>query len=251
MAAASIIQDGTFLSPLVTTISSVLYRWEDWSGTNVTIVPAPTPMTGNYASMSMGTDFIQWFPKLANGTYQLNFTAQNPTNHSAELVWGVQQQWGIDINTTFQLGLGKEITLPANSGWIEQSFAFTVNNPGYSLNELFFSNSFCNPIGPISNSINLPGTFINISNVSLIPLSGSIPSSEALTITSAASVATLENASPSAPIYTTVTATTLGPDTNLLYSISGGMDASFFNINPSTGVISFKAPPGGRRGRCR
>ena len=61
-------------------------------------------------------------------------------------------------------------------------------------------------------------------------------------ITSAATSTTAENTLITTPIYT-VTATDPDANTQLTYSLSGGADASLFNINASTGVVTFKASP--------
>ena len=65
---------------------------------------------------------------------------------------------------------------------------------------------------------------------------------EAASITSAASASTQENVLTSTAVYTT---TAIDPDANttLAYSISGGADASLFNINANTGSVTFKTPP--------
>ena len=65
---------------------------------------------------------------------------------------------------------------------------------------------------------------------------------EAPSVTSAATATTVENVSPSTAVYTVTAA---DPDANpsLTYVISGGNDASLFNINASTGAVTFKASP--------
>ena len=62
------------------------------------------------------------------------------------------------------------------------------------------------------------------------------------TVTSATTAATSENVSTSTVVYT---ATATDPDANtaLIYSISGGVDASLFNINSTTGAVTFKNSP--------
>ena len=65
---------------------------------------------------------------------------------------------------------------------------------------------------------------------------------EAPTITSGATASVSENISTSTTVYT-VTATDVDASTTLTYSISGGVDAALFNINSTTGVVTFKASP--------
>ena len=62
------------------------------------------------------------------------------------------------------------------------------------------------------------------------------------TITSATTASASENVSTTTPVYT-VAATDPDANTTLAYSISGGADASLFNINTSTGAVTFKASP--------
>lgn len=61
-------------------------------------------------------------------------------------------------------------------------------------------------------------------------------------ITSGAGISVPENISPSTPVYT-ITAVDYNSQAGLAYSISGGPDASQFNINASTGAITFKTSP--------
>ena len=65
---------------------------------------------------------------------------------------------------------------------------------------------------------------------------------EAPSVTSGGTATTLENVSTSTAVYT---ATGTDPDANttLAYSISGGPDAALFNINPTTGAVTFKTSP--------
>ena len=61
-------------------------------------------------------------------------------------------------------------------------------------------------------------------------------------ITSTANAATLEN-TPIATVIYTATASDPDANTTLSYSISGGADAALFNIDASTGGVSFKTSP--------
>ena len=65
---------------------------------------------------------------------------------------------------------------------------------------------------------------------------------EAPTLTSAGTATTVENVSTSQTVYT-VAATDPDAGATLTYAISGGADASLFNINPTTGAVTFKASP--------
>ena len=60
-------------------------------------------------------------------------------------------------------------------------------------------------------------------------------------ITSSASVSTPENVSATSTIYTATATDTIG--TTLTYGLAGGADANLFNINSSTGAVTFKALP--------
>jgi hypothetical protein len=65
---------------------------------------------------------------------------------------------------------------------------------------------------------------------------------EAPSVTSGSTATTPENVSTSTAVYT---ATGTDPDagTTLTYSITGGADANLFNINSSTGAVTFKTSP--------
>ena len=82
-------------------------------------------------------------------------------------MFGVQQEGGSPIDTVFQLGTFKEISVPASSQFEHIALTFTIDDPPFALNELTFSNSYDAPIGPISNSINPAGTILNIADVRL------------------------------------------------------------------------------------
>ena len=61
-------------------------------------------------------------------------------------------------------------------------------------------------------------------------------------ITSASSASIAENIAPSTPVYS-VTATDADAGTTLAYFLSGGADASLFNIDSATGAVTFKTSP--------
>ena len=65
---------------------------------------------------------------------------------------------------------------------------------------------------------------------------------ESPSITSGATASVSENISTSTTVYT-VTATDPDASTTITYSISGGSDASLFNIGSSTGIVTFKTSP--------
>ena len=65
---------------------------------------------------------------------------------------------------------------------------------------------------------------------------------ESPTITSSAAASVSENISTSTTVYT-VTATDVDANTTFTYSISGGYDKSLFNIDASSGVVTFKTSP--------
>ena len=65
---------------------------------------------------------------------------------------------------------------------------------------------------------------------------------EAPSVTSANAVSIAENVSTSTSVYT-VAGTDPDANTKLVYSIMGGADAGLFNIDSSTGAVTFKASP--------
>ena len=98
---------------------------------------------------------------------------QNASPNEASLVFHLQEAFGTPVATTFGLGLGKELRLDAWSDFTLLELAFTIDNPGFPVNELAFSNSYDAPLPPIENSINPPGTVIKIARVSLLQLTAS------------------------------------------------------------------------------
>src|ERR1700729_1955403 len=166
-AATSNILDGTFQDPIGT--GSNLTPWSDWTNAGATRAAASAGIPGDYASLPVGADLFQRFSALTNGTYVLSFLVQNQSSSPAELVFGVQQEGGRPIDTVFQLGTFKEISVPASSQFEHIALTFTIDDPPFALNELTFSNSYDAPIGPISNSVNPAGTSLNIADVRLSP----------------------------------------------------------------------------------
>jgi hypothetical protein len=169
---ANILQDGTFLDPIGT--GSNLTPWSDWTNAGITRHAAPTPIPGNYArlpnSPNGGSDLFQRFSPLANGEYTLSFFVQNQSPWSAELVFAVQQAFGTPVSVVFAMGTGAVLDLPASSSFLLETLTFTIANPSFIPNELTFSNSYDYPQPVIANSVNPPGTIINIADVSLTPV---------------------------------------------------------------------------------
>jgi hypothetical protein len=161
--AANIIQDGNFQGPLETGTPTALGIWSDWTNAGIALNPA-----GDYASLPVGADLFQRFTALANGTYTLTFLVEDQSTSAAQLVFAVQQELGSPVGEEAALGLLEDITLEPSSGFEQVSLTFTVDNPSYPLNELTFSNSYDNPIPPITNSVNPRGTIIDIADVSLV-----------------------------------------------------------------------------------
>src|SRR5208283_2097647 len=65
-------------------------------------------------------------------------------------------------------GLAEELSLSPSAGFIHETLNFTITaNLGFNANEVTFSNSYDAPKGPIANSVNPPGTIINIADVTL------------------------------------------------------------------------------------
>jgi len=173
-ASDSIIQDGDFLDPIGT--GSNLTPWSDWTSAGITTTPAPSGIPGDYASLPIGADLFQRFSALPNGNYQLSFLVQNQSSQAAQLVFALQPTGGGSVATEFSLGLMSDITPPANSGWTQETFNFTISN--YTVSELTFSNSYDypQPGTPIANSVNPAGTIIDIADVSLVSTSSVAPS---------------------------------------------------------------------------
>jgi hypothetical protein len=171
--ATSLLLDGTFSNSIGTGLN--LTPWSDWTAAGITRLPAPFPVPGNYASLPVGADLFQRFSPLTNGNYRLSFLAQNQAPWTAELVFAIQQPFGTPPSIVFGLGTAKEISLPASSAFIPITLDFTIDNPPFTPNELTFSNSYAAPVPPIENSINRPGTIINIANIALTPLTDISP----------------------------------------------------------------------------
>jgi hypothetical protein len=97
-----------------------------------------------------------------------------------------------------------------------------------------------------SDGVNFPTSqfiTVNVTNVDDMP---PIISSNGAGETAAISI------SENTTAVTTVTAIDLEPGATLTYSMSGGADAALFQIDKSTGALSFKAAPGFRASvRCR
>jgi hypothetical protein len=121
--------------------------------------------------MPNGADLFQDFSALQNGNYTLSFMAKNEMNYDVKLVAAVQTAIGTPASQLQSLGFLKESDLSANSGWVNETLSFTVNNPGITVNELTFSNSYDNTSPQLQDSKNPAGTFIDIANVSLIKTS--------------------------------------------------------------------------------
>lgn len=164
-AATSIILDGTFQELIGT--GSNLTPWSDWTNAGITRAAAPAGIPGDYASLPVGADLFQQFSALANGTYVLSFLVENQSSSPAELVFAIQQGGGTFIDTLFELGTAQEILAPVSNQFEQITFTFTIDNPPFIPNELYLSNSYDAPIGPISNSINPAGTILNIADVTL------------------------------------------------------------------------------------
>src|SRR5271165_7656081 len=82
---------------------------------------------------------------------------------AANLVFAVQQAIGTPITTLENDGLAEELSLSPSAGFIHETLNFTITaNLGFNANEVTFSNSYDAPTGPIANSVNPPGTIINL-----------------------------------------------------------------------------------------
>ena len=165
----NLIQDGEFLQPIGT-------AWRDWTSVGITTQNIPPSNSGipigDYASMpntaSNGADLFQDFSALAPGNYTLSFYVQDQSSWAANLVFAVQQAIGTPITTLENDGLAEELSLSPSAGFIHETLNFTITaNLGFNANEVTFSNSYDAPTGPIANSVNPPGTIINIADVTL------------------------------------------------------------------------------------
>lgn len=164
-AAASIIQDGTFQNSIGT--GNDLTPWSDWTSVGITTHAAPIGIPGNYASIPVGGDLFQRFPTLGPGNYQLSFLVQNASPWAAQLVLAIQQQYGTPLAIGFATGTVEILDLVASSEFTRETFNFTINNLPFDPNEFYFSNSY-DAVGPYNpNSLNLPGTIINVADVSI------------------------------------------------------------------------------------
>ena len=175
--ASTIIQDGTFLSPIGIGLSSP--HWNDWTNAGIkNNHAATTPIPGNWASIPVGGDLFQRFNALSQGTYTASFFVQYQQPWTSELVFGVQTALGTPVSEVFGAGTGGLIILPPSPPPISNvlppsalfyTLSFTIGpQTPYVANELYFSNSYNFPEPVIANSINPPGTIINIADVSLI-----------------------------------------------------------------------------------
>jgi hypothetical protein len=164
--ASSIILDGNFLDPIGT--GDTLTPWSDWTNAGITRHQAPMGIPGDYASLPVGADLFQQFSSLPDGEYVLSFLARNSSANSAQLVFGVQQAGGSPAEIVYADGLQEEITVPASSLFSTVTLTFYVTpTVTFPVNELTFSNSYDNLVGPWANSINPTGTVIDVADVSL------------------------------------------------------------------------------------
>lgn len=137
----------------------------------------------------VGADLFQDFSALAPGNYTLTFFVENQSSWDANLVLAIQQYLGTPISELFAAGTAEELSLPASmTSFAKETFNFTITpNEQFIPQELTFSNSYDAPISPITNSINPPGTIINIADVSLTlnqspAISGTVANQPALTL---------------------------------------------------------------------
>ncbi|WP_137786180.1 PEP-CTERM sorting domain-containing protein [Sphingomonas sp. 3P27F8] len=171
--ATEIVRDGTFQNGIG--VGSNPSPWSDWTNAGIVRASAPDGLPGNYAAIPVGGDLFQRFSPLTNGDYQLTFFAKNESATLAALVVAVQQAGGTAYSTIHSLGLGKELYLPIQDGFGKYQIDFTVNDPSFSINELYFSNSYNFPEPLLFDSVNKPGTVVDIANVSLQRLTGAVP----------------------------------------------------------------------------
>ncbi len=210
----NLILDPQFQKPLGTG------AWFDWT-TPSSINDGGGNILGNYASIKLGGDLVQWFSPLQPGDYSLSFFANNPNEWDAV--------FGPLIGPSI-VGYSGAIWAPflqiaANSGWLNYNHDFNLTASNSNIIEVSFTNGYTVP--------NPMGTIINISNVSLYKVQN-IGSNEATVFVNVAEDTTA---------VTNITATDPDANTTLSYSISGGTDAVLFDINTATGELVFKAAP--------
>ena len=200
---SDVIQDGTFLLPIQIGTQNI-YQWTDWTGAGITTQnPAPSGIPGDYASVPVGGDLFEDFTALTPGNYTLTFYVENRSPSDAKLVLAVQQHLGTPISELFAAGAAEELSLPASmTSFVKETFNFTIT-PGETFipQELYYSNSYNAPIPPITNSINPPGTTINVADVSLTAApqaTGTTVSGTEGAAISSATVATFTDANPNA-----------------------------------------------------
>jgi hypothetical protein len=167
--ANSVILDGNFLNPIGT--GNNLTPWSDWTNVGISKFAAPTPIPGNYARIPVGGDLFQRFGALQQGSYTLSFLAQNQSPWTAELVFAVQTMYGTLMSQVFAAGTAGMLSLASSSSFTRETLNFSIGpQTPFVANEFYFSNSYNYPAPEIANSINPPGTIINIADVSLTPV---------------------------------------------------------------------------------
>ena len=158
----NVLQDGTFQVPLGT-------YWQSWTGTSTPITTAPNGIPGNQIALTMGTDLFQQFSGPAPGNYTLTFNAANPSSNPADLVFAIQNPGGASPNSGwYQL---YQTVLAPNQSWTQETYSFTFANPAGTPSEFYFSNSYDAPVAwlGLQNSVNAPGTVIDVANVNMSP----------------------------------------------------------------------------------
>jgi hypothetical protein len=160
VSASSIILDGTFKNP----IGVGSHPWVDFTDAGAATHSAPFGISGNYASLPVGTDLFQQFSPLTNGLYELSFLVRNVSSSPAVFVFAIQQGGGTPISTLFDGGAAEELILPVSKLFQHVTFDFALNNPPFSPYEFYFSNSFDAPLAPITNSKNPAGTMIDVAD---------------------------------------------------------------------------------------
>jgi hypothetical protein len=171
VSASSIVVDGTFQN----SIGVGPEPWIDFTHAGASTHLAPPGIPGNYASLPVGTDLFQHFSPLIDGSYELSFLVRNESPSPAVLVFAVQQGGGTPINILFDEGTAEELILPVSKLFQRVTFDFVLSTPPFTPDEFYFSNSFDAPDPPITNSINPPGTVIDVADVSLVALSSPTP----------------------------------------------------------------------------
>jgi len=183
-ASTNILTDGQFFNPIGVGYCGT-NNWCDWTGAGITTSPMTNVFLGNYASLpnspNGGADLFQDFVGPAPGEYTLSFLVQNASPWASELVLAYQEIGGGGWYAYLDV-----LNLAASSAFILETLTVNLTEPAGTPSEFYFSNSYDSTTccaaayfyPELANSVNPPGTIINIADVSLTevtPLPAALP----------------------------------------------------------------------------